>query len=161
MENTLYIIDENEQFEGSCISSMSAPETNQKPKYVDYSSSLHNDNKGNLTFEEYKDLPENKGKKLVAINNKKMDELLKIYYKGLKSKFKEITETRYNEMLECLPPMDWHNYRGISIFFIVEAYTGSMHSCFIKTKGKHYEALRDASEGDEALYKDFRKDTIT
>ena len=47
----------------------------------------------------------------------------------------EITEERFNEMLNIMPPMDWAN----GSFLICEAITGGWHACFLKHDGKYYE----------------------
>lgn len=87
----------------------------------------------------------------------------KPYHEKLGSKpFKEISEEKYWEMLECLPPMRWHDAAvGVNVFFISEAYTAYLHDCFIcLTKGgvkKYYVALRSKFSRDEDLLNDLKK----
>lgn len=79
----------------------------------------------------------------------------KPYHEKLGSKpFKQISEERYWDMLECLPPMKWHDIeRGVNIFFISEAYTADLHDCFICLNNgrekKYYSALRSKYIKDE------------
>jgi len=51
--------------------------------------------------------------------------------------WKEITEGRYIEMLEILPPEKWEG----GGFFIMEAHTLDIHSFYQEHSGKYYEAF--------------------
>ena len=57
----------------------------------------------------------------------------------LLSEVKEISEDRWNEMLNVLPPMDWRMFRGAQTFLLSEAYTGTWYPCFVMANGKYYE----------------------
>lgn len=108
-----------------------------------------------LTFEEYKkeaqkNCNSEKGFKVVDFDS--FDELTGKYHEGLKEPFKEITEDRYDDLLNCLPPMNYRRYKDCTIFFISEAYTADMHTCCIAREGKYYSALRDRKETNEELY---------
>jgi len=140
---------------GSVEATMTSPD-GIEPKYVDYSSYLNEELGRNLTLEEYIEVK--KDKDLEVVDTFEMEKLYNQYQKSLTSNFVEITEDRWYEMLEVLPPMKWHDYKGINIFFISEATSGSMHSCFIKTHDKkYYESLQDIFSKDEVIYENFEK----
>ena len=70
----------------------------------------------------------------------------------------EVKKDKDLEVVEVLPPMKWHDYKDINIFFISEATSGSMHSCFIKTHDKKcYKALQNINSTDEDIYQNFKK----
>jgi hypothetical protein len=82
------------------------------------------------------------------------------YKKSLQTPFKEITAEQWEDMLNCLPPMKWHDFAaGLNVFFCSEAYTGDLHGCYIKdrTTGKFYTALRSRFISDEQLFNDFKE----
>jgi len=83
----------------------------------------------------------------------------KPYKQSLQTPFEEITEERWDDMLNCLPPMKWHDFAaGLNVFFCSEAYTQDLHGCYIKdrTTGKCYTALRSRFINDEQLFNDFK-----
>jgi hypothetical protein len=65
------------------------------------------------------------------------NKMLVEFYCKLCGKWEEITEKRYYEMLNVLPPVKWE--RGG--FFVSEAYTLDVHSFYQKREGKYYEAM--------------------
>jgi len=50
----------------------------------------------------------------------------------INSPLKTISEERYNEMLNILPPLHWTNIRGVEMFCISEMLTGSYTDQFAK-----------------------------
>lgn len=101
-----------------------------------------------LNFEEYQ---KSKGEKFRLISEGEHDEFQRIYRKSLISEFTEITEDKYYEMMNVLPPTRCHNYRGAEIFFVSECYTLDLYSCFIMANDKYYSALRPIGEPSEEL----------
>jgi len=56
----------------------------------------------------------------------------------------EITEERYWEMLEILPPMKWRTVEGVEMFLMREFNSGTFTNQFAKANGKFYEKTVDA-----------------
>lgn len=115
----LFIIDKNEEFKGQC-SSMS------KPPYVDYSGLLYSKNGHDLTFNEYKEIPENKGKDLIAISENQFNKMMGNYEESLVTNPQYETEEEYYYGLEVLPPCRWHSVSDFSVFHISERLTGDL-----------------------------------
>lgn len=151
--NTLFIYDPTQPLnkQSRCYSTMTAKEGT--PTHVDYSGALYNNNNGNFTLEEYKTFKNNPN--LIAVPFDEFNTKVLIpYHESLCGEFTEITEEKYWDALECLPPMKWHDLdSNFNVFFISEAYTASIHSCFIKDKKnkKYYTAMRDIFISDEVL----------
>lgn len=53
----------------------------------------------------------------------------------------EITEERWWEMLEVLPPLHWERADGVERFLICEAHDASFHHQFAKCDGRYYQRL--------------------
>ncbi len=107
-----------------------------------------------LNFEQYQ---RSKGEKFTLISEEEHEELQRKYRKSLISEFTEITEDKYYEMLNVLPPTRFHNYRGAEIFFVSECHTLDLYNCFIMANDKHYCALRPIREPSEKLTAFLRK----
>ena len=64
---------------------------------------------------------------------------------------KPITAERYDEALNCLPPVRWGTYRGIESFRLSELYCGNVTSIFAR-KGDQFWEFRDRIDiSSEAL----------
>lgn len=75
---------------------------------------------------------------LQIVTSEELDCLWERWETYLQGPFREITEERYWDWLECLPPMRYRN----NSFFLSECYTGSLyHFCF-KREGRYFTALR-------------------
>jgi len=127
----LYIIDPT-NFNGQIVNSISSTESTQQ--YVDYMSEP-------TTFEEYKLKKNNPN--LIALN---WDTFYEDYYKphldGLCEPFKETTEERFWDGLECLPPKRWTRFTNGEFFFVGECYTDNLYTCFVRKGDKYYTSLR-------------------
>lgn len=95
---------------------------------------------GNKTLTELQ--AENPNIKLVLFDDavKEINELDQKRY----SNVREISEDRYNEMLNILPPMDWKN----GSFLLCEATSGTWHQCFLEHGGKYYEGYSNRRKED-------------
>lgn len=75
-----------------------------------------------------------------------LDEFSRDYYqpyiKSLQKPFVEVTREHYEDILECLPPINWTRLGSIQYFFCCEAYTDDLHALLVKKNGNYYEALR-------------------
>ncbi|MDR1838257.1 MAG: DUF1419 domain-containing protein [Treponema sp.] len=76
------------------------------------------------------------------------NEKIKAFYIEVCGKWKEITEQRYMQMLEILPPLRW-DFEG---FFISEAYTLDIHSYFQEFNGRYYEAYFRISTSRKKIF---------
>jgi hypothetical protein len=154
---TKYIIDPSVKFTGACETTITH-EKGTQPKYVDYSSYLHNDDKGNLTFEEYKKKL-NKPQLIIIDPEEMQKKYWQPYYDSLKSDWSEITEKRFNDLLECLPPQRWTSTgRKGSFFFMMEAYTADLHTCCVQIDEKYYSSLRSIKESSKSIIESLPKD---
>ena len=110
-----------------------------------------------LTFDQYN---KQKGGNLKTATDQEIQELFKNYEETqVLTSFKEITAERYDDLLNCLPPKRWHNYKGLEIFFMGECYTSNIYTCCIyyPDAKKYYSALRRITETDEELETVFKK----
>ena len=123
----------NEGYKGFVISAMS------KPPYVDYSGSLYNEGKENLTLNQYKKLDQNKGKHLITVNEKQIRLMDDNYNKKeyTNKPAREVSEADYWEMLEILPPENFTNDAGFQHFRMMEYMTGSITAQYA-TNGEKY-----------------------
>lgn len=71
--------------------------------------------------------------------------------------WKAITHRDYWDALECLPPMLWRKGSGCESFFICEATTSNIHSCYIEMGDKYYTAMRRTSLKHTHLISDLNK----
>jgi hypothetical protein len=78
------------------------------------------------------EMPMGKAMELISIKEDK--EYLKDW--------KEITEERFNDMLECLPPEKWERNALGQMFRMCEYYTGNITSHFAEINGRYFEAKR-------------------
>lgn len=95
-----------------------------------------------LTFKEYCD--KNDGC-FRLVSEAEFDEMLEAHYDTLKTEPVEITEERFDEMLEVLPPCRWGTVRGIEMFHVSERLTGNLVSWFARVGGRFFEFTDDAS----------------
>ena len=149
---TLYVLNKAVEFEGHCIDSIHEVNINKE----DFNKSILDYGDG----ETFGQRNEREGGNLIAITWNDFVELYqKPYLQSLQKPFKEITEEHYDDMLNCLPPQRWHNFAvGLNVFFMLEGYTGNLHSCYIadRANNKYYEALRPMNITDEQLLIDFK-----
>ena len=75
---------------------------------------------------------------------KEFDELQKKYY--LDSPITEITEEKYIDMLEVLPPLKWTTIKGIEEFLICEMLSGTYTNQYAKCNGKYYTKVVDSMD---------------
>ncbi len=108
---------------------------------------VHSDYGNHETIEELRVRENNT--KLMAITREELYPLWVNYQESLQKPFEEITEKRYYELKNCLPPERWIN----SGFFVGEPYYGNLYSLCFNHKGKYYSALRNIRLSDETLEK--------
>ncbi len=126
---------------------------------VDYSGYLYNNGGPNLSPEEYLKINAHRYHNPVILSSAEFERVYLEHIDGMKTKFSEVTEAQYYDALECLPPMRWRDISaGLNAFFISEAYTADLHSCFIadRTTGKYYAATRSKFETNEELVSIFK-----
>ena len=103
-----------------------------------------------LTLAEYE---AEKGYKFKVLSNEELDALDAEFNDKLKTKPKRITEERYWEMLEVLPPCRWHSVGGFEVFHVSEGLRGDLVSWFAQSKGKWFEFTESKFIKDDALLK--------
>ncbi|MGZ9736572.1 hypothetical protein [Flavobacterium sp. GNP002] len=107
-----------------------------------------------LTFDQYN---EKNGGKFTELNEEQVDALFAEHRNSLISEFSEITEERYNDLLECLPPKRWHTHKGAQIFYMCEAHMDDLYTCCIGYNGNFFSALRPIREESESLLSEVKK----
>ena len=115
-----YIID-SRYFDGACLTSMSDDTRS------DY---------GGETLEELR--RREKNPYLIAVSPDRMVLLAKRYSRALCRPFREITEERYYDLFECVPPARM----GRGWFFVGEPYYGNLHSLCFRSGGRFFTAER-------------------
>ena len=150
----LYILNP-ENFDGSILNTMPIVDVNTKHGKHLLDHTLVHYSGG--TFEEYN---KKNGGNLIAITwDEFNDKFYAPHLKELQQPFEEITEERYYDLLECVPPKKWHNLNdNLNVFFVGECYTANIYRCCIKEKstGKFYSAYRAINTTDEQLINDFK-----
>lgn len=94
---------------------------------------------------------------VVIVSEEELDDLLEAHYNGLKSEPEEITEERFMDMLEVLPPCKWQNMSGVEWFHVSEHLTGPLVSWFLRVGDKYYEFVDDCSLSSEQLMEKVNK----
>ena len=54
---------------------------------------------------------------------------------------KPITEERFQEALECLPPLQWGRHLGVESFRFMERYTGNITSIYARIGDQYWEFM--------------------
>jgi len=108
------------------------------------------------TFDEYK---KEKGlPNLVALTWEEFDsKYYQPYLDGLCKPLKEITEERWWEAFECLPPMRYTKFDNGSYFFISECYTADLYAFYARLDDKYYYGLRSKYKKHEELMQEINQ----
>ena len=77
----------------------------------------------------------------------------------------EITEERFDEQLNVLPPLQWCMIEGVEMFCMSEMYIGTYTSQYAKVGNKYYTAMVDVCDQDTWIHRrlpnlDRMKDTL-
>ena len=139
MTDTKYIIDTAKPFRG-VIQTVVNPDG-----FVAYTSPK-------MTEAEY--LEKNPAYKV--INESEFDSLMVKFLDELQTPFVEITEDRFDNMLNVLPPMRWTRITDGQFFFICEADYGNIHMLYVEYKGKFYSAPRPRTMKTEEIVKQIK-----
>lgn len=110
-----------------------------------------------VTFEEY--CQQNNGN-FAVITEDQYGKMQDDFIKSLVTGWEGITEERWYEMLEVLPPMKWRDIgHKVNCFFVCEAYFATLHSCFIRDNrdGTFWESRQDINTPPDRLYKQYTK----
>lgn len=80
---------------------------------------------------------------------------------GVHKTIQEITEERWHDMLEVLPPASWATADGVNSFYVIEALTGTIHSWFARVKTptgeRFFEVLEHYDAGNAKIAAKVRK----
>ena len=77
----------------------------------------------------------------IIVSDEEFSAKVKEWEDKLCGDWKEISEERYEEMLDILPPVAWYN----GGFFMSERFTGNISAFLQKWGGKYYESLQRMS----------------
>lgn len=69
----------------------------------------------------------------------------------------EITEERFYEMLDVLPPMKWCTIDGVEMFCMLEMYTGTYTNQYAKIGDKYYTAMVDVTDRTTWIHERLKK----
>ena len=130
-----YIID-SRYFDGTCLTSMS--------------DDMHSDY-GGETLEALREREKNPH--LAAVSPGRMTQLVKRYTRALCKPFREITEERYYDLLECLPPARM----GSGWFFVGEPYYGDLYPFCFRSQERFFMAERSIRLSDGKLSRQIRE----
>jgi hypothetical protein len=122
MGKTMKYVLEPDKFDGSVVTTMH--------------DGIHNDYSSGETLEELRRRENNPN--LQALSPEELTPVVERYEQSLCKPFEEITEEKYWDLLECLPP---ERYNGNS-FFMSECYYGTLYRFCFRLNGKYYSALR-------------------
>lgn len=128
-ETTKYVID-SRYFRGSCVTIMS--------------DGTHCDYFGN-TLEELREKEGNPY--LIALPIKPLAKRVHIYMESLCGPFEEVSEARYYDQLNVLPPIRYNR----NSFFMGEPYHGNIHSFYFKVGNRYFTGLRHKETPHEEL----------
>jgi len=98
------------------------------------------------TFDEYK--AEN-GDHFKVIDDATLDALLTAFEASRRTEPTAVTEERYWDALECLPPTKYSKVAGVTLFHICERITGELVDWYAVYNGQHF-TLCDFSHADRA-----------
>lgn len=147
---TKYLIDPA-KFRGVAESTVTTREDGRET--VDYSGALYNHNGPDLTLAEYNAL---KGTAFIVASWDEFESYLQPYLQSLQGPFEEISQDRYEDALEVLPPRRWTRKAGSpEFFFLGETFTYNLASLYVQWKGKYYTALRDMTTPAEKIISNF------
>jgi len=149
MENLYIVYKDVTKFKGTVLNTMPFVEKEAK-NGTDILNSTFVHYTDGVTFKEYNEI---NGGDLVALT---WDEFDRDYYRphlnSLQEDFKETTEARFWDGLECLPPKRWTREEGREFFFIGECYTATLYRAFVRIGEKYYTALRSITAPKEDLF---------
>ena len=141
----VYILNKKVYLESNRVNNTATTKGSIEPIYVDYMEEP-------ITIKDY--IEKHKDENLEVVDAFEMEKLYKEYQEKASKDFTEITEERFDEMLNVLPPQRWTRTENYEYFFISEAYSADLHSCFARLGDKYYEALLNIrSTKDEIIAK--------
>ena len=130
-----YIVD-SRYFKGVFVASMS--------------DDLHSDY-GNETLEELRVRKRNPH--LIVVTPERGNLLIKRYQNALQTPFKEITEERYWDLLNCMPPARMRD----TFFFVGEPYYENLNPFCFTSEGLFFMSERNIHLTDEEIYRQIRE----
>lgn len=95
---------------------------------------------------------ENDNSNLISITPKRMNFLMRRYIKTLQLPFKEITEERFDDYMNCVPPKRFTR----NSFFVGECCYADLYTFCFKLDDKYYCGLRSIKTSDNDLLRQIR-----
>lgn len=65
----------------------------------------------------------------------------------------EVTEEKFDDMLNVLPPLYWTTIGGVEMFCMGEFYTGTYTTQYARVGDKYYTAMVDATDRETWIHK--------
>ena len=134
MNYTHYILRADEPFRGHCQSVLLEDGT------VAYSNGL--------TLEQYQ---ADRGFPVRLIDDAELNRLTEWFINEHITMPISIPESRFDQMLNVLPPSRWHNCRGFEVFHVCERITHNLVAWFAHRNGKYWEFVDRSDVSDERL----------
>ena len=100
---------------------------------------------GGETLQELRDRYSNPH--LITVTPERIAFMLKRYDKALSQPFEEISQERYYDLMDYVPPKRFSRNR----FFVGEAYSGEMYDLCFRIGDRYFKALRDIRLSDEEI----------
>lgn len=150
MNNLLYIVDSSKPFEGRILNTM--PFVDLKSKNGNEILNLTYVHYSDKTFEDYN---KSNGGSLVALDYDNFNnQYLFPYLKKIQGKFQKISEEKYFDLLEVVPPKRFTNSKdkSKSFFFVGEAFTYNIHKVCVRIKDQYYSAYRAIDTNEDDLF---------
>lgn len=130
-ENTERYVIDSSHFNGTCVTSMK--------------DGIRSDYFPNRTLRELR--IENDNYNLISITTERMNFLMRRYIKALQLPFEEITEERFNDYMNCVPPKRFTR----NSFFVGECYYADLYTFCFNLDDKYYSGLRSIKISDKDL----------
>lgn len=94
------------------------------------------------TFAEYEAESPNP---LALVTEAEIDQLIEKYHASLITKPEPITQERFWDLLECLPPCRWCTVGGVELFHVSERLTGNLVTWCARIGTNHYSFTDQAN----------------
>jgi hypothetical protein len=72
------------------------------------------------------------------LSGDELDAIIRDAERNLRTKPARITQARFWDYLECLPPCRWHNHRGVELFHVSERLTGDLVQWCARIGDQHF-----------------------
>jgi hypothetical protein len=81
------------------------------------------------------------------------DEASKLIQEASKTEVTETTSDQFEEMLNCLPPENWHRFEGWEFFQMCEYWTMNITAYYVRIGDKFYTFMDEAFMKPDQVWK--------